>query len=78
MTTRRSFLKSTSVLSAGMLMVPPGLLRSESLIGLQLYTVRDFMAKDPADTIAKVAKIGFNSVEGATYTGSQKFYGMEP
>ena len=78
MTTRRSFLKSTSVLSAGMLMVPPGLLRSESLIGLQLYTVRDFMAKDPADTIAKVAKIGFNSVEGATYTGSQKFYGMDP
>ena len=78
MTTRRSFLKSTSVVSAGMLMMPPGFLRNKSLIGLQLYTVRDFMAKDPADTLSKVSKIGFNSVEGATYTGSQKFYGMDP
>ena len=48
-----------------------------SFIGLQLYTVRDAMQKDPAATLAKVAKIGFNSVEGATYTGNQKFYGME-
>ena len=36
------------------------------------------MAKDPAGTLAQLAKIGYNSVEGATYTGSQKFYGMAP
>jgi sugar phosphate isomerase/epimerase len=36
------------------------------------------MTKDPLGTLGKVAKIGFNSVEGATYTGTQKFYGMEP
>jgi hypothetical protein len=36
------------------------------------------MAKDPLATLAKVAQVGFNSVEGATYTGTQKFYGMEP
>lgn len=47
-------------------------------IGVQLYTVRDAMAADPTGTLAKVAQIGFNSVEGATYTGSEKFYGMEP
>ncbi|MDQ6813257.1 MAG: sugar phosphate isomerase/epimerase, partial [Bacteroidota bacterium] len=47
-------------------------------IGLQLYTVRDAMQKDPAGTLAKVAAIGYNSLEGATYTGTQKFYGMEP
>ena len=26
--------------------------------------------------LAKVAEIGYNSVEGATYTGDEKFYGM--
>ena len=78
MTTRRSFIKSTSILSAGFLMAPTELEKKKSLIGLQLYTVRDAMQKDPAGTLAKVAKIGYNSLEGATYTGSQKFYGMDP
>lgn len=49
-----------------------------SYIGLQLYTVRDAMQSDPAGTLARVAQIGYNSVEGATYTGSEKFYGMDP
>jgi len=35
------------------------------------------MQKDPHGTLAKVAQIGYNSVEGATYTESEKFYGME-
>jgi sugar phosphate isomerase/epimerase len=77
MTTRRSFIKSTSLLSAGILLAPKDFKLKSSLIGLQLYTVRDAMQKDPADTLSKVAKIGYNSVEGATYTGTQKFYGME-
>lgn len=47
-------------------------------IGLQLYTVRDAMSKDPVGTLQRVAKIGYNSVEGATYTGDEKFYGMGP
>ncbi len=78
MITRRSFIKSTSLLSAGFLVAPSEFKRRKSLIGLQLYTVRDAMQKDPADTLSKVAKIGYNSVEGATYTGTQKFYGMDP
>ena len=78
MTTRRSFLKTTSVLSAGLLMVPSEFKLKTPLIGLQLYTVRDAMQKDPLATLAHVAKIGYTSVEGATYTGSQKFYGMSP
>ncbi|TSD64634.1 sugar phosphate isomerase/epimerase [Inquilinus sp. KBS0705] len=78
MTSRRSFLKTTSVLSAGLLMAPNLFARNKKYIGLQLYTVRDAMQKDPTGTLAKVAKVGFNSVEGATYTGTQKFYGMEP
>jgi len=77
MTTRRSFIKSTTVLSAGLLLGRKDFSFRSSLIGLQLYTVREAMQKDPADTLLKVAKIGYNSVEGATYTGTQKFYGME-
>lgn len=77
MTTRRSFIKTTSLASAALL-IKPGIMNFDhSFIGLQLYTVRDAMQKDPAATLAKVAKTGFNSVEGATYTGSQKFYGMD-
>jgi sugar phosphate isomerase/epimerase len=78
MTTRRAFIKSTSLLSTGFLLAPKDFTLKSSLIGVQLYTVRDAMQKDPADTLAKVAKIGYNSVEGATYTGTQKFYGMDP
>lgn len=78
MTTRRSFLKTTSVLSAGLFMVPSELKIKAPLIGLQLYTVRDAMDKDPVATLQRVAKIGYTSVEGATYTGTEKFYGMSP
>jgi sugar phosphate isomerase/epimerase len=77
MTTRRTFIKSTTLASAALLIKPEIFKLNKSYIGLQLYTVRDAMQQDPAGTLAKVAAIGYNSVEGATYTGSQKFYGME-
>jgi sugar phosphate isomerase/epimerase len=76
MTTRRSFLKTSAMLSAGLLVAPHLFAYDKKYIGLQLYTVRDAMDKDPAGTLAKVAQIGYNSVEAATYTGSEMFYGM--
>ncbi|MVN78159.1 TIM barrel protein [Hymenobacter sp. HMF4947] len=78
MNSRRAFVKSAGLLSAGVLLSPTLLAAPKQYIGLQLYTVRDAMQQDPAGTLAKVAQLGYNSVEGATYTGSQKFYGMEP
>ncbi|MGI4834536.1 MAG: sugar phosphate isomerase/epimerase family protein [Janthinobacterium lividum] len=78
MTSRRAFVKSAALLSAGALISSPLLAAEPKYIGLQLYTVRDAMAQDPSGTLAKVAQLGYNSVEGATYTGSQKFYGMTP
>jgi sugar phosphate isomerase/epimerase len=37
------------------------------------------MAADPRGTLAKVAQIGYNSLEGATYNnGKENFYGMDP
>lgn len=78
MTTRRSFLKTSALLSAGLLAAPKLFAYDKKYIGLQLYTVRDAMAADPAAALAKVAQTGFTSVEGATYTGSELFYGKSP
>ncbi len=77
MLTRRSFVKTSAVLSAGLLAAPTLLAYDKKYIGLQLYTVRDAMAANPAAALAKVAQVGFNSVEGATYTGDERFYGMD-
>ena len=77
MTSRRDFVKATSLLSAGMFFSPSFFKFDHSAIGLQLYTVRDAMQADPAATLAKVAQIGYNSIETATYTGTEMFYGMD-
>ncbi|MBA2762124.1 MAG: sugar phosphate isomerase/epimerase [Segetibacter sp.] len=77
MTSRRTFIRDASLITAGTLMAPPLFAKyNKKFIGLQLYTVREAMQKDPAGTLARVAQIGYNSVEGATYTGTQNFYGM--
>jgi sugar phosphate isomerase/epimerase len=65
------------MLAAGVLITPSIFNFKQKYIGLQLYTVRDAMQKDPAGTLAQVAAMGYNSLEGATYTGTQNFYGME-
>jgi len=79
MTSRRVFIKSASALSAAAFVKGPlTAFKPAPLIGLQLYTVRDAMQQDPVATLEHVAKIGYNSVETATYTGSQQFYGMGP
>src|SRR5437588_3107540 len=76
MTSRRSFLKTSALLSAGVLVAPKLFAYDKKYIGLQLYTVRDHMGKDVAGTLARVASIGYNSVEG-TYGGG-KYFGQEP
>ena len=78
MTSRRVFIKSASALSAAVFVKGPlNAFAATPVIGLQLYTVRDAMGTDPLGTLQKVAQIGYNSVENATYTGSEKFYGMD-
>ena len=78
MLNRRSFVKSSAVLTAAGVLTNYKLLAyDKKYIGLQLYTVRDAMSANPEVALAKVARVGFNSVEGATYTGDEKFYGMD-
>lgn len=45
--------------------------------GLQLYTLRDDMPKDPKGTLRKIADMGYTQIEG--YEGDMGlFWGMEP
>src|SRR4029079_17920897 len=78
MITRRSFIKSTAAFSAVSVIDSSTIFSRPSLIGLQLYTVREAMQKDPAATLEKIAQIGYQSVESVGYTSAEKFYKMEP
>ncbi len=76
-TSRRIFIKNGSVAIAGVAVLPKLFIQQKSphiILGLQLYTVRDDMKKDPAGTLKKVASIGYKYVEHAGYE-DRKFYG---
>jgi sugar phosphate isomerase/epimerase len=49
----------------------------ESIIGLQVYSLRDSMEKNPVGMIEQVGKMGFQCVELYGYDNG-KFFGMEP
>lgn len=76
-TSRRSFLKNSAVLLAGTSLLPNAAFaagKPSEIIGLQLYSVRDDMKKDPVGTLTQLAKIGYRHVEHANYI-DRKFYG---
>lgn len=54
-----------------------GKTKSKLMTGLQLYSVRDEMRKDPRGTLEQLAKMGYVYVEHANYV-DQKFYGFQP
>lgn len=80
LTSRRSFIKTNSVAIAGVAMLPGFMLEKaknrEMIIGIQLYTLRDDMKKDPLGTLKRLAKMGYKNVEHAGYE-SRKFYGYD-
>jgi len=76
-TSRRSFLKNSAVLLAGTSLLSNVAFaagKPSEIIGLQLYSVRDDMKKDPVGTLTQLAKIGYKHVEHANYI-DRKFYG---
>ena len=87
MDNRRSFIKKAGLLSgclvaansqmaSAMEFLAPG---GVNKIGLQLYTLRDALAKNAADTLHKVAGIGYDHVEtfyGYTPGAPTKFWGL--
>lgn len=77
---RRDFLKSGTLSLAGMALWPEALSAGrfpDTILGIQLYSVRDDMQKNPADTLQQLARIGYRYVEHAGYA-NRKFYGYTP
>lgn len=76
-TSRRNFLKQTSLAVAGTAFVSKSLFagaKATPLLGLQLYSVRDDMKADPSGTLKALAQMGYKYVEHANYV-DRKFYG---
>lgn len=76
-TSRRSFIQNSAVLLAGTALLSKAAWaasKSSEIVGLQLYSVRDDMKKDPLGTLTQLAKIGYKHVEHANYI-DRKFYG---
>jgi len=70
-TSRRDFLKQAGLLSTAILLTPACMAESKAKykMGLQLYTIRDAMAKDPVATLEAVRAMGYEDFE---------IYGFEP
>jgi sugar phosphate isomerase/epimerase len=80
MTTRRSFIKNTSLLALSAPLLKNNLFaeandRKLPAIGIQLYMVKEDMAKDPAGTLAQLGKMGYTQIE--SFGGDKGiFWGM--
>ena len=79
-TSRRNFLKTGSLSVAALAIGSEKLLASvgtDTILAIQLYSVRDDMKKDPSGTLKKLSDMGYRYVEHAGYK-DRKFYGYEP
>lgn len=78
---RRKFLVSGSLSIAGTMLLPNSIFANtnaaNTILGIQLYSVRDDMKKDPLDTLKQLAAMGYKNVEHANYVDG-KFYGYAP
>ena len=78
---RRSFLRKSALGLGALAFASPALqalaaVKYKKLVGVQLYSVRDDMRKDPQATLNALAEMGYKYVEHANYIG-RKFYGWE-
>jgi sugar phosphate isomerase/epimerase len=77
MNSRRDFLKKSTVALAGSMLLSKTMLagsKSAELTGLQLYSIREDMKKDPLGSLKQLAAMGYKNVEHANYV-DRKFYG---
>ena len=76
MNARRNFLKQSALLSTGLAMNPTEFLKTSTKIGIQLYTLRDAIAKDVKTVIGQVAAAGYKEVETFGLSNDQQFFGL--
>lgn len=79
-TSRRTFVKAGAMAVVGSALLPGSLLaaeekkKSKRMVGVQLYSIRDDMGKDPLGSLEKLAEMGYVYLEHANYV-NRKFYG---
>jgi sugar phosphate isomerase/epimerase len=76
-TTRRTFLKASAMAALGTALLPKSVFAAptgKGMVGLQLYSIRDDMSKDPLGSLTQLAKMGYIHLEHANYI-NRKFYG---
>jgi len=76
-TSRRTFVKAGTLAALGTSLLPGtlfGSVKDKGVVGLQLYSVREDMSKDPVGSLTKLAQMGYVYVEHANYI-NRKFYG---
>lgn len=76
-TSRRTFVKAGALATLGATLFPGSLLamqKPKGIVGLQLYSVRADMLKDPMGSLTQLAKMGYVYVEHANYI-NRKLYG---
>ena len=74
---RRTFLRNSSLVVAGTIVFSNevfAIKKGKQTVGIQLYSVRDDMKKDPLGTLKLLAAMGYTDVEHANYV-DRKFYG---
>jgi sugar phosphate isomerase/epimerase len=80
MQTRKQFLASTALFTAGSLLFPSlanGAAKKVTNAGVQLYTFRNEMAADALGTLKKTAALGIKQIESAR-SNKGHYYGLTP
>lgn len=74
---RRNFIKKSALLTGVALLPAYGFttaIKNKYKMGLQLFTIRDAMAKDPVATLKQVKNLGYQDLEIYGYDGTQGTY----
>lgn len=79
MNSRRTFIKQAGIAAAAGLVLPSfACVKSSKAVGLQLYSLREILPRDPRGVIAKVAAAGYKEVETYGYSAEGGFWGLDP
>jgi sugar phosphate isomerase/epimerase len=72
---RREFIQTSAFSVVGLMSLPTFMqaAKAKSGIGLQLYSLRDTIPKDPKGVLQKVASYGYKEIETYSYADSQIF-----
>jgi sugar phosphate isomerase/epimerase len=73
---RSEFLRQSAILSAGILAMPEMAFGKNQKIGLQLYTLRDVIAKDVPGVFSQISKAGYDELEMFGLSADNTFFGQ--